>query len=183
MPQIFALLIFSSLFSFGQDTLNQVEKNGMKQGYWKITEEHHKDFYNLISEGRFYNDKKIDKWVYTIHEVSDSSIKDCQQLSIYTSKEELYEEDGSVTVTLSFPFKKSSLRFDKDTLTVIGDIYSGELVNPAICTCKRKSVKENLSCTLKTKSGYLLDKFDYGHIDFYLDRVLFGVYDRELKSK
>ena len=65
---LFSIFLFGKLNASSSDTLNYVDENNMKQGYWVYTNNMKKlpnyKANQVIEKGRYANDKKTGKWVF-----------------------------------------------------------------------------------------------------------------------
>src|ERR1039457_4900282 len=104
MKRLLVIVISLITISFyGQDTINRVDVNGKRYGYWRTSERNPTEYYDisrnnwyLVGEGKYSDGKKIGLWYYEIDIRFDTSIHECQQLYSYLAKTEFYENDGAV---------------------------------------------------------------------------------------
>ena len=191
MKQIlFILTLLITISTYGQkcdtinvENINCVDKDNLKQGFWKITEKKillswHSGYgskdgcqygenveYIPISEGLYKNDKKVGTWKYFRMD----------NLTALTEKEITYLNNGGVKVVNLI--ENTTLEYNRDTTIIKGFLnYKKDII---YLNCSQKK------CSFKLDSDKEITAFDlteFFKFDYELTRLKIGMYDRKIKE-
>jgi hypothetical protein len=174
--------IIKGEFNF-PDTINQVDKNGLKQGYWFNYEKSlkysvHSDFgensgyeecnhYTLVSEGNYRSNKKVGLWKY---------YRTLNLKVLGLEKTVTYMENGSFIENNEY--KNYKLEVNSDSTYMKGEYYLKSDTVFINCVEDR--------CEFKLGNDLVIDNFTKSEFDLNFYGLLIGNYTRkiiELKNK
>lgn len=161
------------------DSINQVDKNGLKQGYWFNYEKSlkysvHSDFgensgyeecnqYTLVSEGKYTDNYKVGLWKY--YRILNSKV-------IGIEKTVMYLKNGSFIEYNEF--KNYKLELNGDSTYIKGECYLKSDTVFIDCADGR--------CEFKLGNELIIDSFNKSSFDVNFYGLLIGGYTRKIKE-
>jgi len=172
-------LICFQLILFAQnDTLNTIDKNGLKQGYWKEYNykklvSSHEDFGNnsneiifydtlLLAEGNYKNSQKIGTWMY--YNLLNTNQNILEKTITYLDNNRFIEKNIYYNYTIET---------DIDTSYIKGEFYNK--LDTVFFSC------DNNNCIFFLDEEKILKSFPKNRFEYEFYGLLMGDYNREIR--